>query len=55
MRRAEDSTKVQIDRALGYQKQVGELNRKLYKKRTGSFLLGAGFGCVLSYLIILFY
>jgi hypothetical protein len=54
-RRADDNLNVQIERALGYQKQIGELNRELWWKRTGAFLLGAGFGCLLSYLIIIFY
>jgi hypothetical protein len=52
--RVEDSLTAQVDRALGYQKEIGELNRELWWKRTGAFLLGAGFGCIISYLITIF-
>lgn len=52
--RAEESLSMQVDRCLGYQKEIGELNRELWRKRTGAFLLGGGLAFFISYLLIHF-
>lgn len=52
--RAEDALKIQIDRCIGYQKEIWELNRELWRGHTGSFFIGLGIAFFISYLYIHF-
>lgn len=52
--RAESSLSAQCERTLGYQADIGRLNKELWDKRFGSFFIGAGFAFFISYLLIIF-
>lgn len=52
--RAEASLSAQCERTLGYQAEIGKLNRELWRKRSASFCFGSAFGAFISYLLIIF-
>lgn len=52
--RAEESLSAQVDRCLGYQKQLGDLHRELWSRRAGSFCFGTAFGLVMAAAVFFF-